>query len=301
MPKFRKLLVAALIVACAVTAFGQGSAKEVLSAITQVRADELKAARDAGTTPDFRAIDIKVKAKADELLKGVDAEKVEAKDAYDWAQVYQMAGRDKDVCMLMHKFLTTSPTPEQKFSAQIMMMRSCNALGEADMLISTLKDTKPVNLMTSSTLANNTANMYADTIAKNKSKKDAIATLDAVERSLPKPDFTAAAKDLFDADAKRRAANANIAADTRTDEEKMKAFTTQAQTQFNSARLALIQKKAELLHEDGKTDDALSALDSFIKTLDEGESDDPHRDAGQERHDAGQLGRAAGRDRAGLR
>jgi thiol-disulfide isomerase/thioredoxin len=150
----------------------------------------------------------------------------------------------------------------------MLMMRSCNELGEADMLMSTLRDVRAVTPSNSSMLASYAAQEYADTIAKHKGKSDAIRTLESVERSLPKPDFDAQAKELFDANKKRHAANPDMKADTRTDEEAMKAFTQQAHDQFDNSRLTLVKKKADILVEQGKKDEAIRTLDDFGKGLD---------------------------------
>src|SRR4051794_7573741 len=117
MPKFRKLLIAALIVVSSVTAFAQTPAKDALTSIYQIRTAAYQAARDAKTTPDFAAIDAKMKAKAEESIKDLDVAKIDAKDAFDWAQVYQLAGKNKEVCDLTHKYLTSNPPADQKFRA----------------------------------------------------------------------------------------------------------------------------------------------------------------------------------------
>jgi len=228
---------------------------------------EFAAAHDAKRDPDFPGIEAKMKAAAENAIKGLDPAKIDLKDAYDWAQLFRFAGRNKDVCDILHRFLATNPPADQKFNAEMLMMTSCNALGEADMLMSELKEVHPTDFAGGVNLVNQTAYMFADTIARHKTRWDAIKTIDAVEKAIPNQDNQAVAKTMLENDKKRHQDNPNLPANTKSDEELLKQFAATAQLQTDSAHFTLIQKKAELLNADGHKAEAVAALDDFVKTL----------------------------------
>lgn len=249
------------------SAFAQTSPKDALKQINDYRMQLLTEARTANKPININVLNEGVKAKALEAIKGVDPNKVDAKDAYDWAQVFSMAQSHKDVCNLCHKYLTTNPTAEQKFAAQMLMMQSCNALGEADMLVMTLKDIKPVTPINGRSLASMTANSYADTIAKAEGVDAAIKILDEIGAKVPAEDHKANAQRMLDA-AKAREAQNPPAIAPKPDAERLATYEQTSISQSQSLQYSIADKKAELLKGAGRKADAIKVLKDFVATVD---------------------------------
>jgi thiol-disulfide isomerase/thioredoxin len=258
--------ICALAICCA-GAQGQASPKDVLKSINEYRAQVLKEARESGKPISLAVLNDRLKAKAEEAIKGVDPSNVDAKDAYDWAQIFSMAGRHKEVCDLCHKFLTSSPTPEAKYAAQMLMMNSCNTLGESEMLTMTLKDIVPVNAATGRSLMSMTANLYADTIAKGQGVDEAIKVLDSIAAKLPAEDHKANAQKMLDA-AKQREAQNPPATAPKSDAERLADFEASSRSTEVAARFAIVDKKFELLNSAGKAAEAKTMLKSFAAGVD---------------------------------
>lgn len=266
---FRKLAILAVMAVAITGAFAQGDPKAILNDLNQIRIQkqtELRNANKPMTLEIFNAINAEIKAKAIEAIKDVSVSKVEAKDAFDWARVFQLAERHKDVCDLAHKFLMSNPTPEQRYAAQMLMMESCNALGEADMLAETLVSVSPTTPQAAIGLANSAAR-YADTIAKKKGVDAAIKTLEAVEKSMVYEDPEA----IADRSLKQRMANPQTAPKTPEEEEKLKqTLLTQAKGQKDAIRFTFAEAKAQMLVDANRTQDAVKVLDAYLTSLPEG-------------------------------
>ena len=271
MKLLRKLSIFAALAILAVAAFAQGDPKALLKEINAFRDQKFTEVRTSGKQLDqktFDAIFAEVKAKAFAATKNVDITKVADKDAYDWAQIFATAERHKDVCMLAQKFLNSNPTPEQRYAAQMLMMESCNELGEADMLASTLADVKATNGMESSRLAQY-ATMYAETISTKKGVDAALKTLDQVEKGMVYEDPQVIADRNFTLQKQRLAANPNAKPMTPEDEAKLKeTLLANAKTQNDMTRSTFATAKAELLVTAKRKDEAVKVLDAFLATLD---------------------------------
>lgn len=264
----RKLIMSALLVCAAFTAFADGDPKALMKQLQDFQNSTYSEAQKAKNT-DYDAINAKVKAKAQELIKGVDVDKVDAKDANDWAQLFSAAGENKKVCDLIHKFLTTNPTGQTKFDAQMIMMRSCNELGEADMLASEIIDVKPVDIDGSNEYVGYTVYEFADTIAKKKGTDEAIKALDSALANLPDTPVADIAKELMPRVKAQNEAQikSNPHYKAKTDDELAKQAATIAQDQKDSLRGQIAQKKAELLIDEGKHDQGVKVIDDFIGGL----------------------------------
>lgn len=249
------------------SAFAQTSAKDALKQITDYRMQLLTEARTTNKPININVLNEGVKAKALEAIKGVDPNKVDAKEAYEWAQVFSMAQSHKDVCNLCHKFLTTNPSAEQKFAAQMLMMQSCNALGEADMLVMTLKDIKPITPINGRSLASMTANSYADTIAKAEGVDAAIKILDEIGAKVPAEDHKANAQKMLDA-AKAREAQNPPATAPKPDAERLATYEQTSISQSQSLQFSIADKKADLLKGAGRKVEAIKVLKDFVGTVD---------------------------------
>lgn len=259
MNKYIKLLLAGATLLASMAAFGQGNPKEIAKQINEWRNGEFKAAQTAGKAPDFDGIQKTLKTKAEEATKDVDPEKVEPKDAYDWAVLFSMAEKHKDVCTLGMRYLMTNPSADDKFKAQLLMMDACNAQGEADMLITTLRDTRPTNPGQSSELAANTIYAYVETIVKGKSIAEGLKVLDDVEKQMFYEDPSEGAKKMLQAekDAKKES--------DKSDEERLKAFEARVKSSNQNTKFMFAEGRADLLKRDNRKDDAVKVLDDFAK------------------------------------
>ena len=253
----------AAILFCAL-ALAQGDPKTILREISDLRAAKTKEARDSGkpfTRDVMNAINAEVKAKADAAIKDVDPAKIAARDALDWAQVFAIAGRNKEVCDLAGRFVASGPTAEQKFTAQMLMMQACNALGEADMLAATLSQVRAPNAATAAGLAG-TAAMYAQTIAEKQGPDAAIKALSAVEAGMIYDDPQAMADRSFERQQQIIASNPSYRAQTKEQ------LLAAAKAQNESTKFMFAETKAELLSEAGRTADAVKVLDAFLASAD---------------------------------
>jgi thiol-disulfide isomerase/thioredoxin len=267
----KKFLIAAFaVVVMSVSAFAQTSDPVAANKeLNELRTKLLSDARAAGTRIDLQSITEKVKARAIELTNGVDLDKVDAKDGYAWAQLFYSAGKYADTCELARKFLTTSPDSAARYQAQSLMMQSCNSLGEADQLQSTLKEVRVPSPTMSMSLASMTVNQYVDTIVGKLGVDAGLSTLEEVEKNLVYEAPADYAKRMLEAQ-KARTANGGAVAITnpnskaKTDEERLKELETQgAQTQV-ATKFMFVEKKAELLDHAGQKDKAVAMLKEFI-------------------------------------
>lgn len=248
------------------SAFAQTPAKDALKSIQDLRVAKFNESRTSGKQPDFAALDKEVKAKAEAAIKGIEVGKVDAADAYDWAQLFSLAGRHKEVCELGHKYLTSKPTAEQKFAAQMLMMQSCNSLGEGDMLVLTLKDIKPVNNMMGRNLASSTVYYYADTIAKTEGLEAAIKALDEVAAKIPAADHKAFAQQMLPSAKTREAQRPSNP--PKTDEQLLADLEQQSIFNSESTLFSVVDKKADLLKGAGRKEEALKLLRGYVASAD---------------------------------
>lgn len=226
---------------------------------TQLQTD----ARNAGGTVDFAAIATKYRAKVAELVKDVDPAKIEGKDGYAWAQLYQSGGMDKIACDLAKKYLDTNPGDKEKYNAMSLMARSCNTLGEADMLAMTLNDIPVPDAMSSNTLVSMTTNLYIDTIYEKKGLDAALSTLNAVQKKVILEDPKEYAKRMLPL---RQRAQANNP--TKKSDEELLAADEKLGAQNNQASgLTFAAKRAELYTEAGKKKEAVETLSTAIKEM----------------------------------
>ncbi|MBS1727613.1 MAG: TlpA family protein disulfide reductase [Armatimonadetes bacterium] len=267
----------ALALAAAIFSGFASQGQDPKAILQQVREFQTKAYDSAPkpfTQEAFDKIQVQVKQMIRDSLKDVDPAKVDAKDSYDWAELYSMIDEHKTVCDLAHKFLTTNPTPEQKFQDQLLMMRSCNALGEADMLESTLTDVAPTSSNDSLNLAYQVGD-FVDTIASKKGNDEGMKVLDQVQSHLKLADPKEAAKKRLEAEKNPPKGNGNSIPATRiggtngqkplTDDEKLAQYEKQAQAQNDSVLSELVMKKASLFQQMKKKDQAVASISDFIK------------------------------------
>ncbi len=207
---------------------------ESLKSINEYRTNKLKEAREAKTPVDFNALTAEVKSRAKVALKGVKVADVEAKDGLAWAQLASMAEEHKLACDFSMKFLKSSPSADERFTAQMLMMSSCNELGEADMLLMTLPTVKPTSKDTAYSLVQQTAYYFSETIANKMGAAEAVEAIDKAETTLNYAEFT-------------------------TDAEKKRA---------EAIRYTVADAKASIWMDAGKKENALKVISTAISTLD---------------------------------
>jgi thiol-disulfide isomerase/thioredoxin len=247
----------------ALNVFAQSQPQQVLKEINDLRAAEINKARQTQAQLDVVALNAKIKAKAEAAIEGRGVAAIAAADSFDWARIFQLAERHKDACDLAHKFLMTNPESQARFDAQLLMMASCNELGEGDMLAATLVAVRVPSLSAAGLFANNTAYLYSETIAKTEGVEKAIEVLAEVERNLdlgnPKEH---AAKLLADEKARRQPG-----AEAKPDAERLIELEKMVQGQIERARITLVSKRAQLLAQTGKRSEALTAIEDVIRSL----------------------------------
>lgn len=254
-------LTAALL--CVAASFGQSkSPQELLQSINQFRNDRVAEARASGKAIDAQALNTEVVAKANEAIQGIEVSKVEAAQAYAWAQLFSLAGKHKETCDLATKYLTTNPSPEQRFAAQQMMLNSCVALGEGEMIAHTLPGMEPPNLTASQALLRSVVNMYSGPILKDLGVD---AAFKAIDNALTKVQYEtpeAYAERMF-ASTKARGLKNRDGSDM-TDEQIKAQLTSTGKSLNDSLAYSVVDRKVGILEEANRPDDAKKMLEAYI-------------------------------------
>jgi len=137
-----KFILAAVLCLSSLAAFAQTSdPAKTLKEINDFQETQLRT--NVKSPADLSALNATVKAKALDAIKGVDITKVDPKAALSWAKLFSIAKDHQSTCMLAQRYLTSNPSDSDRFDAQMLMMESCNSLGEGKMIEATLKQTKP--------------------------------------------------------------------------------------------------------------------------------------------------------------
>jgi thiol-disulfide isomerase/thioredoxin len=269
----RKTIFLALPLAFAMlTGFIQST--DLSKALTSVRVYQNGLYQEASKekNPNYDEIDQKIKAKANEVLKGIDVSKVSDKDALTLAELYQVAGNSNEACNAAERFLKTKPTGGTQFSAISIVLQSCAELGEADMLQTTLGKTR-VAPEYSASLASSTIYVYIDPIIQKKGPEAALKTLNNVEKNLRFEDPKKYATRALAAE-KKRPQNGSIPAATIggaqtpvTDAAKLKKYAEQCEQMKMSTKWNFVDKRSELLIAMGKREEALAAINKFSASL----------------------------------
>ncbi|HQU18144.1 MAG TPA: TlpA disulfide reductase family protein [Fimbriimonadaceae bacterium] len=206
---------------------------EVLKAINEYRASTIAKARESGTQLDLAAMNAEVLSRAKTAVEGVKIESIDAAEGYAWAQLFQLAEMPKMACDAAAKYLTTNPSSTQRYSAQFLMINSCNSLGEAHMVAELLTQMTPPNASAAASLASSTAYMFADTIHEKLGIAAALKALDDVEKLIP------------------------FATMTSENDQRL----------ADSARVGLTNSRAELLLAAGKKQEALASIDKTLALM----------------------------------
>ncbi len=246
MKAMHKLAILALAVVAIGAGFQGADPAETLKQISDFRNQKMNELRTSGqplTAASVNAIGNEARDKAKAAVKGIDPAKIDPKQGFAWAQLFSMAEMHKEACDAATRYLETKPDAGQKYAAQSLMMRSCNALNEGHMLAMTLDAIVPPDAMAGLSLASVTAGVYAETIQKTMGLDAALKALTRVESLFPTADDFANDKD-----------------------EKVKE--TKLGTYYN-VYSSVHQTRAEMLIEAGKTADAVAALEAGLAKVPE--------------------------------
>jgi hypothetical protein len=251
------------VLACVAATFVQSkNPDEILKAINDYRTKSVADARSAGTQVDFAALNAEVTKMALAAIEGIDTDKVESSKAYSWAQIYSLAGKHEAVCDLCEKYLASNPSPDQKFAAQMLMLNSCNTMGEGDMLASTLPMVTAPDLMTSQALLRTVVSTYAGTIAADMGTEAAFKAIDRalaqVKYETPE-DYAARMLPSYKARGLK-----NPDGTPMSDEQMTAQLVASGKSINDSLPYMAADKKASLLTADGKKDEALKVLKAFV-------------------------------------
>lgn len=258
-----RLAACVAVVACVAATFVQSKDPDaVLKAINDHRVKASSDARATGTQLDFAKLNAEVAKMATDAIEGVEPDKVEAAKAYSWAQIFSMAGKHEEVCDLCEKYLTSNPAPNQKFAAQMLMLGSCNTLGEGDMLAQTLPSVVAPDLASSQSLLRTVVSSFSGTIAEDLGMDAAFKAIDAALAQVKFESPEDYAKRMFPNYATRRPKNAD---GTDMNDEQLTAFLVANGKSVNdSLPYMAADRKASLLKDAGKNDEALKVLKEFV-------------------------------------
>lgn len=269
-----KNLLRALLLVVPMCMLGFAQTTDPAGALKDIQGMRMKVYQEANAkkvAPDFAKLEADIKAKATEMVKDVDPEKIDAKLGMQWAQLFQLAGMHHHACMSAQKYVATNPDAASKFQAQQIMLVSCNAMGEADNMQKTLASiSAPAE--NSSELVSYVVYEWVDTIVAKKGPAAGLETLNAVESHLTFVDPKVAAKARLDAEKKplpngvTRPATIGGAA-PKTDEEKLAAYEKQGEAMNTSTRWMLVEKRADILTSEGKQAEGLALMKKFNEAL----------------------------------
>src|SRR5579871_6446200 len=138
--------VAVIAAGLAVFAFGDNKAADLLKGIRDYRDSLIAQSQDkANGDPskiDFDAIDVQVKTKAADALKGVDLAKVPAAETTDWAELLILAGKGHESEAMLTAFIASKPTSESLFAANTILLEAALANKDTKTLVDTLLSMK---------------------------------------------------------------------------------------------------------------------------------------------------------------
>ncbi len=267
MKTFIRTAVIVAAVACMAASFVQSkNPDDILKSINQFRSKSIADARAAGEQININALNEQVAAKANEAIEGVDATKVEAEQAYSWAQIFSMAGKHKETCDLAARYLKTYPPVQQRYAAQILLLNSCNTLGDGEMIADILSDVVAPNLALSQAFLRSVVNSYSGTIAEDEGIDAAFRAIDSALAQVKFETPEEYAERMLPSYKSRGLKNRD--GSDRTDEQLTALLVASGKRVNESLPYAVADKKSKLLKDAGRKDEALSVLKEFVKDRD---------------------------------
>jgi hypothetical protein len=258
-----RLAAVVAVLGCVAATFVQSKdPDEILKSINEHRNKAMTDARSSGVQIDMAKINAEVTQMAVNATEGIDTDKVEPSKAYAWAQIFSMAGKHEPVCDLCEKYIASNPAPSQKFAAQMLMLNSCNTLGEGDMLASTLPMVTAPDVAASQQLLRAVVMNFADTIGKTKGQEAAFKAIDIalsqVRYETPE-EYAARMLPSYKARGLKAADGTPL-----TDEQLTAQLVTSGKSINDSLPYMVADKKSQMLTDAGKKDEGLKVLKDFV-------------------------------------
>ncbi|MFI5387637.1 MAG: hypothetical protein ACHQ50_16130, partial [Fimbriimonadales bacterium] len=144
------VLAGPFILCAAVPALAGGTAADLLKALVDFRGSlygqAQERAKGDSSKVDMAAIQQRIKAKAEEDIKGIDPAKVVPGESFEWAQIFNYAGRPREAAGLLRTFIGAKPDPVKLYEAQEMLL-SVSWVTKDDKTVSeTLQSMKPFDV-----------------------------------------------------------------------------------------------------------------------------------------------------------
>ena len=267
MKNFIRFAVVVAAIACMAASFVQSkNPDEILKSINQFRSKSMADARAAGERIDINALNEQVAAKANEAIADVDPTKVEAKQAYSWAQLFSMAGRHEETCDLAAKYLRTYPPVQQRYAAHMLLLNSCNTMGDGEMIADVLPNVVAPNLALSQSFLRSVVSSYAGTIAEDEGIDAAFKAIDYAMAQVRFETPEEYAERMFDSYKSRGMKNRD--GSELTDEQITQRLISTGKSVVGGLLYAVADKKSKLLNDAGRKEEALGVLKEFVKNSD---------------------------------
>ena len=167
------LLRSALLTAIAAASIAFGSDSDPAKTLKALN-KELAAAK---SPQDRQMARQKVIAKAKEAVLGVDANKVEPKDGFQWAQVFRLANMPAEATTSAERFLATSPT-EDRFAAQLLVIGLYIEQKQTQKALDVLRQASPSITAQTSQLASTTLRLASS----GASSEESLQAISAVQK-----------------------------------------------------------------------------------------------------------------------
>ena len=181
------LLVTAAVPLLLVTAFASPDAdpQASLAEINKWYSEQLTQARAGGDATAARRLAAERVQKAKAAVQGVDPASVPAEKSLALAQLYSIAGQQKDLIAAAERFLTSSPSPDQKYIAQSLLMNAHSMAGDARKLKELLEQEQPHTPGVAAALASMMGGRYYEIIADKLDAKTSLDLLNKLEAQVP--------------------------------------------------------------------------------------------------------------------
>jgi hypothetical protein len=193
MNKVSSIFVFACTLLATQTALAQPTASEVVKRLNSYRTLLIHDAARVGIAPNAIEIEEKVRQRAIEILKRVSFEKIEAKDSFGWAGVFDKAGKQKEAIELYNRFLAADLPQSRKETAERNLLQLYRELGDGKMLVKTIRAIKPADPKAGQRLARSVALTFIDTVVDKCGVDEAVSLLDEVAAKVPATDHKAEA------------------------------------------------------------------------------------------------------------
>lgn len=267
MKTFIRLAAIVAVAACVAAAFDDSkNADDILRSINQFRSKSIADARAAGQQININVLNEQVAAKANEAITGVDPTKVEAEQAYKWAQIFSLAGKHKETCDLATRYLRTYPAVQQRYAAHMLMLNSCNTLGGGKKLAETLPKVVAPNLASSQAFLRSVLNSYAGTIAEDMGVEAALGAIDDAMAQVKTETPEKYAERMFDSYKSRGMKNPD--GSELTDEQITARLLATGKSLNDRMAYTVVNKKVTLLGDAGRKAESLVLLKDFVRSAD---------------------------------